>query len=130
MEKACIYLSREEVLIIHGFIIERFGGQIGIRDLGLLESALARPRAGMIDFEAYPNIFIKAAVLGHSLIKNHPFYDGNKRTGVIAIIRFLNINGLKLKLEKNELVNLALEIAGDGLDEEGVAEWLKARLGE
>lgn len=82
------YLSLEQVLVIHEKLIEKYGGSHGIRDHALLESAVVRPRTSAFGEEAYPTLFLKAAVLLHSIIKNHPFVDGNKRTGFGAMQKF------------------------------------------
>ena len=79
-----IYLTPEQVLFIHSRLVAETGGSHGVRDLGLLESAVARPRATFDGKELYPDLFTKTAVLMDSLINNHPFLDGNKRTGITA----------------------------------------------
>lgn len=119
------YLTTRALLRIHFRMVKRFGGSQGVRDLGLVESALARPKAGFGDFEAYPDIFTKTAVLIHSLLKNHPFVDGNKRTATIAAITFLKHNGFKLKVTQKGLVKLALDIENNSLPEDKIAAWLK-----
>ena len=119
------YLATETVLEIHEELVARYGGSQGIRDLGLVDSAVARPRAGFGDFEAYPDLFIKAAVLGHSLLKNHPFVDGNKRTAVAAMELLLEENGYELRVPKNSLYRLALDIENNSLSEQAIARWLK-----
>src|SRR5688572_20333207 len=78
------YLSPQQVLAIHDQMIKRFGGSSGIRDVGLLESAVARPKATFDGNDLYPSIFQKAAALLQSLLKNHPFVDGNKRTALTS----------------------------------------------
>ena len=88
------YLSRDEVLAIHSTLIERFGGPAGVRDYGLLESALYRPQTGH-----YADLAEMAAALFESLIMNHPFIDGNKRVAFFATDVFLRMNGYKLKVD-------------------------------
>lgn len=88
------FLSLDEVLEIHTVLIERFGGPPGVRDLGLLESALYRPRSGY-----YGDLVEMAAAMFESLIKNHPFVDGNKRVAFFATDVFVRLNGYKLKVE-------------------------------
>lgn len=119
------YLSLAEVLRIHSNMIRHFGGSHGVRDLGLVESALARPRSGFGDFEAYPDVFMKAAVLAHSLLKNHPFIDGNKRTALTSCALFLKRNGYKLTLNRKEGLAFAFDIENNSLDEESIAAWLE-----
>lgn len=94
--QAVTFLSRDEALAIHNTLLERFGGPPGVRDLGLLESALYRPRTGH-----YADLTEMAAALFESLIMNHPFIDGNKRVAFFATDVFLRLNGYKLKVEAN-----------------------------
>ncbi len=119
------YLSAEEVLAIHALIIERFGGLHGIRDLGLLESAVARPQSGFGDFEAYPTVWDKAAVLAHSLIKNHAFLDGNKRTGMMSAAAFLELNGYLFTASNAAVVRCAIAVASNKRDEAALARWFR-----
>jgi len=92
--RAVAFLSRDEALEIHRALVERFGGLAGVRDLGLLESALYRPRTGH-----YEDLAEMAAALFESLIMNHPFVDGNKRVAFFATDIFLRLNGYKLKVD-------------------------------
>ena len=92
--KTVAFLSRDEVLEIHRALLERFGGAAGVRDLGLLESALHRPQTGY-----YADLAEMAAALFESLIMNHPFIDGNKRVAFFATDVFLRLNGYKLKVD-------------------------------
>lgn len=121
------YLSTREVLLIHERILERFSGAGGLRDWNLLDSAVHRPRAAFERRELYPDIFTKAAALGHSLVLNHPFVDGNKRTAWEAMKRFLGENDVRLKAEKKEIVELMLRIEDKSLGVEQIAQWLKQR---
>jgi death-on-curing protein len=91
-----VFLSRDEALAIHSTLLERFGGPSGVRDLGLLESALYRPQTGH-----YKDLAEMAAALFESLIMNHPFVDGNKRVAFFATDVFLRMNGYKLKVDAN-----------------------------
>jgi len=105
------YLTAEQVVLIHAFVVDETGGLHGVRDLGLLESAVARPQATFEGEDLHPNLFIKAAALLHALIQNHPFVDGNKRTGAMAAILFLEINGYYLNAKNKELESFALRVA-------------------
>ncbi len=105
------YLTPEQVLFIHSRLIDETGGMHGIRDLGLLESAVSRPQAVFNNAELYPTIFHKAAALAESLIKNHPFLDGNKRTAITSTAIFLQMNGHSLKASQRELVDFTLALA-------------------
>ena len=91
------FLSRDEVLAIHSTLLERFGGPVGVRDYGLLESALYRPQTGH-----YADLGEMAAALFESLIMNHPFVDGNKRVAFFATDVFLRLNGYKLQVNAYE----------------------------
>lgn len=95
--KSVVFLSRDEVLEIHRVLLERFGGPAGVRDYGLLESALYRPRTGH-----YTDLAEMAAALFESLIMNHPFIDGNKRVAFFATDVFLRMNSYRLKVEANK----------------------------
>ena len=91
------FLTLNEVLDIHRRLIDLFGGTVGIRDLGALESAIAQPRMTFGGEDLYPSIAEKTAALGYSIIKNHPFVDGNKRVGHAAMEIFLVLNGYEIK---------------------------------
>jgi death-on-curing protein len=91
------FLSRDEVLAIHSSLLERFGGPAGVRDFGLLESALYRPQTGH-----YADLAEMAAALFESLIMNHPLVDGNKRVAFFATDVFLRLNGYKLQVDANK----------------------------
>ena len=105
------YLSVQQVLFPQHRLIAETGGAHGLRDPGLLESAVARPRASYAGCELYPDLFAKTAALLDSLIRNHPFLDGNKRTGVAAASLFLRRNGWRLALSNEALEALALRVA-------------------
>jgi len=121
------YLTAEEVILIHERILEKFGGAGGLRDWNLLDSAVQRPRAAFSGKDLYPDLFTKAAALGHSLVLNHPFVDGNKRTAWEAMHTFIEENGYSLRAEPNEIVELMLRIEDKSLGVEQIAAWLKER---
>ncbi len=120
-----IFLNLEQILVIHEDQIDRYGGSHGIRELALLESALYRPQTTFSDRELYPTLYYKAAALLHSLVMNHPFVDGNKRTGTVAMIIFLKLNGATLDVVQKELVNIVLKIENKSLNIEDIADWLE-----
>jgi death-on-curing protein len=91
------YLTLNEVLALHGQVMAQSAGAVGILNLPVLESALAQPRMTFGGDDLYPTLVEKAAALGYSLIKNHPFVDGNKRTGHAAMEVFLVLNGLEIQ---------------------------------
>jgi death-on-curing protein len=122
------YLSIHEVLALHERIAERSGGGIGLRDLGLLESALAPPRQSFGGTDLYPSLVEKAAALGFSLIANHPFVDGNKRIGHAAMEIFLVLNGHEIDANVNEQERVVLAVAAGEMAREQFADWLREHL--
>jgi len=126
--KKIAYLTLDVVLAIHDDMIERYGGGHGIRDLGLIQSALARPQASFGGEDLYPAVLDKAAALFHSLIFNHAFMDGNKRTSITATARFLYINGYELTVEKEEFVAFPLRVENKHLSLEEIKGWLKIHV--
>lgn len=120
------YLYPKTVLFLHQQILERFGGSAGVRDGGLLESAVYRPQATFGGQDLYPDLFIKTAALGHSLIRNHPFVDGNKRTGFEAMRLMLRENGCDLRASIEAKFDFTMSIAERKLTEQEIADWLKS----
>jgi death-on-curing protein len=119
------YLTAEQVLFLHARLIEETGGSHGVRDVALLESAVARPRATFDEVELYPDLFYKAAALMDSLIRNHPFIDGNKRTGIAAAALFLRQNGRCLTAANSELEAFTLYVTESRPDVSEIAVWLE-----
>lgn len=119
------YLTLLEVLNLHQRIIQQSGGTLGIRDLNLLESAVAQPRMTFGGEELYSTLTDKAAALGFSIILNHPFVDGNKRTGHAAIETFLLLNGLEISAAVNEQEQIVLAVAAGQLERDAFAAWLE-----
>ncbi len=119
------YLTLEEVLVLHAFQIDKFGGHSNIRDSKLLESALARPHTSLSGADMFSSVYDKAAVLASGIIQNHPFIDGNKRTGIHAMLVFLELNGIRVTLADMELVELGKNIALKALNIAEVAEFLR-----
>jgi death-on-curing protein len=108
-----IYLDVEDLV----YIAERTIGNVEVRDLGLLGSAAARPRASAFGKDAYPSILEKAAALIHSIARNHPLVDGNKRLALAGGIAFLGVNGLRLTMSNEEAYELIITIATGELDD-------------
>lgn len=106
-------------------MVKRFGGSHGIRDIGLVESAVGRPQATYDGVDLYENLYDKAAALLQSLLKNHPFVDGNKRTALTSAGIFLKANGYTLKNYHEEEVEFAVSVDNKHLSLEEIAEWLK-----
>jgi death-on-curing protein len=122
------YLNVTQVLRIHARSIEQFGGDPTIRDLGMLESAVAQPRAGFGGKDLYPELADKAAALAFSLVMNHPFADGNKRTGYGAMMRFLSRNGHTIAGGEAEHPSQYLRLAAGELNREGFQAWVRDRI--
>ena len=121
--KKPIWVLREVVLILHEQSLVQFGGGAGIRDEGLLDSALGRPE----NLFAYgkPTLFDLAASYAFGLVKNHPFIDGNKRTGFIVAVIFLEINGLRFTAGEVDATVRTLALAAGEMTEQAYATWLK-----
>lgn len=119
------WLTLDMVLAIHDEQLAQFGGGEGMRDLGLLESALARP-ANRFHYEADANIFELAAALGAGIVGNHPFVDGNKRTGVLSIQAFLVLNGWRFSPSQDDEVRTILALATGEISEPDLAGWIEA----
>ncbi|MFM2313232.1 MAG: hypothetical protein RLZZ04_2508 [Cyanobacteriota bacterium] len=119
------FLTLIEVLELHRKVIELSGGAFGIRDVGLLESAIAQPRMTFGGEDLYPSLLEKAAALGFSIIMNHPFVDGNKRTGHAATETFLVLNRIEINASVDEQEYLVLAIASGELGREAFVEWLQ-----
>lgn len=118
-------LNHKQILFIYKRIIKASGGSPGIRDEGLLHSALARPKMTFDRISLYPTLFDKVAALGHSLIRNHPFVDGNKRLAFEAMDITLKTNGYRLTASEDEKFTFVIEVAKGNLDEKNMARWLK-----
>ena len=117
-------LSKRQVLLLHSALIEEFGGTDGVREEGLLESALASPFQTFGGEAVYPSLQAKASQLGFSLVCNHPFLDGNKRIGVHIMLVFLAVNGLELSYTQQELADIILQVAAGEKDYEDLLAWL------
>ena len=117
-------LSKRQVLLLHEQLVAETGGSAGVRDEGLLESALSAPFQGFGGVDAYPSIQQKAARLGYGLVKNHPFVDGNKRIGAHAMLVFLALNGIELEYTQRELADSILQVAAGKADYDTLFHWL------
>lgn len=120
------YLSPEQVLFIHDRLVSVTGGGHGIRDLGMLLSALGRSQAVFDEKELYGDIFVKAAALMDSLVRNHPFMDANKRTAITSAGLFLCLNGYRLMVANDEMVRFTLACAQSQLTLQEIADWFKS----
>jgi death on curing protein len=120
-----IYLSAEQVLFLHARLVAKTGGSQGIRDLNLLLSAVNKPQASFDDQDLYPDLFLKAAALMDSLIRNYPFVDGNKRTGFAAAALLVRLNGYKLIVTNEEVIKFVVEVAQSEHSINEIADWLR-----
>lgn len=120
------YLSVEHVLFIHSLLVSQTGGSHGVRDLGMLDSAVSRPQAVFDGKDLYPDVYSKAAALMDSLINNHPFVDGNKRTGITAAGLFLQINGHRLTASAKALEKMTLNVATKAVRVAELADWMRS----
>lgn len=123
-----IKITKNIVLSLYKKMVNATGGTVGIRDEGMLESALEAPYQSFDSIELYPTIIEKAARLGYGLTSNHPFVDGNKRIGIYVMLVFLEINGIVIDFNDDEIVNLSLQIAAGCYKYEDVLEILNNKL--
>lgn len=120
------WIDQEIALMLHQMSIRNYGGLGGIRDIGLLQSALARPQ----NITAYgaADVYLLAASYGFGIARNHPFLDGNKRTAFLCCIAFLRTHGATFKATQAEAAAAFLELAAGNLSEEGLAAWLRGNF--
>ena len=120
------FLSLAEAIEIHADQLRRYGGQDGVRDFGLLESALAQPEASFAGQWLHQGLYDMAAAYAYHICQNHPFIDGNKRTALACALVFLELNGLTIRDPKGLLVEAMVRVASGALNKAGVAKLLKA----
>ncbi|MBO5536627.1 MAG: type II toxin-antitoxin system death-on-curing family toxin [Clostridia bacterium] len=123
-----IILSREQILLMHQRLIERYGGTHGVRDEALLDSALNAPFQSFGGYEFFPTVIDKAVRLCIGLIQNHPFHDGNKRIGAMALLTMLDLNRIELRTNSDELSYNILQYAAGSVDDEFILQWVKDRI--
>jgi death-on-curing protein len=122
-----LFLTLDEVVRIHRDQLDRYGGPAGIRDLGLLQSALAMPSAGFGDQYAHEDLWAMAAAYVFHIVQNHPFVDGNKRVGLVAALAFLGLNGSWVEADPDDLATLVWGVARGEVGKAEVAEYLRLR---
>jgi death-on-curing protein len=122
------YLTLSEVLEVHRQVMAQSGGAEGLMHLPALESALAQPQMTFGGEDLYPTLVDKAAALGYALIKNHPFLDGNKRTGHAAMDVFLVLNGYEIRAAVDEQEHVILQVAASEIDREEFTTWLRTHV--
>lgn len=124
------FLGVDDILDLHADQVALYGGEHGVRDLGLLESAVAQPQAMFGGKYLHQNVFEMAAAYLFHLVQNHPFLDGNKRTGAVAALVFLDFNGVEVDAAKGSLHDLTIAVATDQADKNQIAEYLRANAHE
>ncbi|MBU0491171.1 MAG: type II toxin-antitoxin system death-on-curing family toxin [Chloroflexi bacterium] len=124
-----IYPTLNEALETYIRIMVQSGGLVGVLNMGALESALAQPRLTFSGQDLYPTLIEKAAALGFSLIQNHPFVDGNKRTGHAMMETFLVLNGYKVNATLDEQVSIVVQVASGKIGREEFTNWLCSHAG-
>lgn len=120
-----IKFSKEKVLLLHQLIAQETGGSVGVRDEGLLESALETAFSSFGRQEFYSTKEEKGARIGYSLISNHAFVDGNKRIGVYVMLTFLEVNGIRLDCTNEDVVHIGLSVADGSMDYEALLTWVR-----
>lgn len=123
-----VWVEKPLVLMLHDRQIAEHGGSSGLRDAGLLESALARPQQLFAYGDPPPDLAALAASLAHGLAKNHAFVDGNKRTAIVSCETFIELNGAILTASDSEIYPVILALADGSLSEEDFAAWLRSHL--
>lgn len=119
-----IKFSSEKVKLLHQLMAQATGGSVGVRDEGLLDSAIEGAFATFDGVELYPSKEEKAAKLGYSLISNHAFVDGNKRIGVYVMLSFLELNGIHIEAVDEDVVSLGLGVAEGSMEQEDILDWI------
>ena len=119
------YLTMKGVLYAHRVMLEKYGGQDGVRAMDALESCVNQPQQQFGGQDLYPDIFSKAAAYVFLICKNHPFLDGNKRTTAFTMLLFLELNGYEFTAENDDLENMILDIAHSKEDMESITNWIK-----
>ena len=122
------WISKSQILVLHDDIVSEFGGKIGVRDESLLDSALGAPFHTFGGKDLYPDVVEKSARLAYGVIRNHPFYDGNKRIGLHLMLLFQKLNGIGIEYKGKEVVELIVSVASGQTDEEGLYGWVKDHI--
>jgi death-on-curing protein len=119
------WIGLPETLMLHDMQMAAFGGAAGVRDRGLLESALARPRHLLLYERTKPSLERLAAAYAFGIVKNHPFVDGNKRTGMVVAFVFLDLNGIEMNASEEDAYQTFMDLASGRLSEKELAEWMR-----
>ena len=113
-----------EALVLHDMQLVTFGGAAGVRDVGLLESALARPRNRLLYGKKRPSLARLAAAYAFGIVKNHPFVDGNKRTALVIAFAFLDVNGIEINASEEDAYRMFMDLASGRVSEEELDAWM------
>ncbi len=122
------FLTIEDVLYIHQNQIDQYGGEYGVREAGLLDSAVAQPQAMFGGTYLHRDLFTMAAAYLYHLVQNHPFIDGNKRTGAVAALVFLDWNGIEILADNDGLAEITLQVATSKAEKDAVAQFFQAHV--
>lgn len=123
-----IYLSKDQILLLHDKLIERYGGSYGVRDDGLLDSAVNAPFQSFDGNDFFPTVTDKAVRLCIGLVRNHPFIDGNKRIGALALLTTLDLNKYQFRISNAELSSVILDLAAGKINDEYLLQWVMDRI--
>ena len=123
-----IRLTKDQVFLMHGWIYDQCGGSHGVKDDGLLDSALQAPFQTYDGQELYPTVVGKIVRLGYGLITNHSFVDGNKRIGALALLTLLELNGYRIEATDQELTDIIIGVAAGRKTEDDLNEWVISRI--
>ena len=126
------YLTKEELLDLHAYVVTRYGGLLGISSQDRLQTALGAPIQQMFGAELYPDLPSKVAALVYMLVKSRPFVGGNEGTALMALLRFLSLNGMALRpdIGASELVWLVRALNNSDMEKDGLENWLRSNLVE
>ena len=122
------FLTKEQILLMHEQLIVRYGGTHGVRDEGLLDSALNAPFQSFGEHEFFPTVLDKAVRLCFGLVKNHPFHDGNKRIGALTLLTTLDLNHISIRTNSSELSDVILRLAAGDIDDGSFLSWVQAHI--
>ncbi|MBE6951841.1 MAG: type II toxin-antitoxin system death-on-curing family toxin [Ruminococcaceae bacterium] len=120
-----IRFSKEKIMLLHQIMAQATGGSVGVRDEGLLESAMEAAFSTFGGVELYPTKEEKAARLGFSLISNHAFVDGNKRIGMYILLTFLEVNGIRMDCTNEDVIHAGLSVADGSMNYEDLLAWVR-----
>jgi len=123
-----VYLTPEEIRLIHQIMLERYGGLSGEHESGMIDFLAEKPSQVLWGQELYPGLFLKAAIIMHGFATNQYFCDGNKRTAYACMANFLELNGYMIHLEDDELYNMTMKVANKEVSVEELAEWVAGNV--